>query len=347
MISRLLLGLCAYVSAGALLVGCASAPESQSSTPSPEQTAPTPTQSDATADADAKPQPEDEFTSEDEYVITDWEEVSLIDGPVEDWMSEQCDDVTETLEEMQGRIDKERTRLVKVLRKSIGAQVAFAIAGKANAPQWTGIPDALLWDKYLLGVDTDSPRIENRIAIQDGFATDLLTACGVAEEWEQMESDLRALSGSRSKLKSSTKQYMSASYQDPYTQSCMAKANERGKPARKNNFIWYQEDTYTNSGDLWVSFNLVNYCGRPVRAFEYRLTLTDAFGDQIFSGNGKMISDSPIKPGKSYKVNRNGNDGVFSLAGTRWFDLMQWWDSRQTQATDATWETTITQILYD
>ena len=344
--SRSLSGLFAVLSAGALLAGCASASESQPAVPSQDQIAPEPTQSDNTLEPDEAPTPEDEDSQSDEAdVITNWQEVSLIEGPVEDWMDEQCGDVTDTLEEMEDRINKARTRLVKVLRKSVGAQVAFVSAGKASAPQWTGKPDALLWDKYLLGVDTDNPLLNNRVAIQEGFTADLLAACGVAEEWDLMEADLQALSGSRSKLKSSTKAYMSTTYKDPYTGSCLAKANEAGKPARKGNVLRYQEDYYLNAGDVWVAFNLVNYCGTPVRGFEYRLTLTDAFGDQIFSGDGKMVSNSPIKPGKAFKVNRNGDDGVFSLAGSSWFDLMQWWESPD--STDATWESKITRVLYD
>lgn len=339
--SRSIFSLCAFVSAGVLLAGCGFGPESQSPTTSEAQTALESPQSDTT------PIQEDEAEAEDGVGITDWQQVSIIDGPVENWMDDQCADVNDVLESMQGRIDKARTQLVEIRRKSIGAQVAFVIAGKADVPQWIGRPDALLWEKYVLGVDTDNPSIKDREAVQDGFSKDLLEACSLVEEWELMEADLQALSDSRSALKSSTKTYMSTSYQDPFTESCMAKANKSGDSAREGNLLRYQEDTYFNSGDLWVSFNLVNYCGKPVRGFEYKLVLTDAFGDRIFSGDGKMISDSPIKPGKAYKVNRNGDDGVFGLAGTRWFDLMQWWDSRQTRATDATWETTITRVLYD
>lgn len=340
--SRLSQTLISALGASVLLAGCGNTTPSQS-TPDSQKSDDDSDRGDSTKTTEMEDN-ENQSAAESKEQIPDWREMLVITEPADDWLKDQCVDIDKTLEEISSKTEARSAQLKSVKEKSIRRQIKFVTSGKARDADWYDKPERVLTKKFRSAVDLNNSQMTNVAQVKSEFTTELLEACGVALKWRDLLSGIKVLALLQSDVKSSAATYMSASYKDPYSKSCLAEANRPGQSARKGNSLRYQEDNYINAGDVWVSFDLVNYCGRAVRGFEYRLTLTDAFGDQIFRGSGKMVSKSPIRAGDIYKVNRSGDEGVFGFVGTRWFDVMQWWDSRQT---DATWETTITRVLYD
>lgn len=106
--------------------------------------------------------------------------------------------------------------------------------------------------------------------------------------------------------------------------------------------LWSQEDRYSNrAGKIWVEYDAVNKCRYPVKGWQFRLDLVDAFGDTFFSGTGKVWLKKPAAPGKKIRINKNGGYGVFDLYGSTWKEFSDWKRQRGDSSTKATWRYTV------
>lgn len=111
--------------------------------------------------------------------------------------------------------------------------------------------------------------------------------------------------------------------------------------------LWSQEDRYTNNaGKIWIEYKGVNRCDRTIQGWEFRLEIIDAFGDNFYRGSGKVWLKKPVAPGKSFKANRKGGFGVFSLYGSTWKNFEDWKRQRaDSPSGPAHWRYTVVKIV--